>query len=262
MLLDEIGDAPRHVQLALLRVLESRRVKSVGADRETAVNVRVIAATSRDLNQLVARDEFRKDLYYRLNELTVVLPALLERKADLPALARVILDELGCPLQLTNEALALLQRHDWPGNLRELRSALKVAVINSQGHDTISAQCFDVANLEEISPPKQDVPFVFPQSVCDEAQRLWNADQCPTVPPMTAYERRALQRAAMIYLRVWRGSDAFPSELVQLWATLFRPRWESSESNRGLRDVMRVLGCLPSDVAAREWILGFLDPSS
>lgn len=256
LLLDEIGDAPRHVQLALLRVLESRRVKAVGADREVSVNVRVIAATSRDLNHLVSRDQFRKDLYYRLNELAVALPALAERKADLPALARTILDELGCAQQLTHDALALIQRHDWPGNLRELRSALKVAVINSQGQEALSAQCFDVTSVDQVSSPKLDVPFVFPQSVCDEAQRLWNANQCPTVPPMTAYERRALQRAAMIYLRVWRGGDAFPSALVQLWATLFRPRWDSSEGSRGIRDVMRVLGCLPSDVAAREWILG------
>jgi DNA-binding NtrC family response regulator len=213
------------------------------------------------LQQLVALEQFRKDLYYRLNEVTLGLPSLVERKADIPQLARTILDELGCSLPLTQDAIALLQRREWPGNLRELRSALKLAVLGAQGQSAIDARCFDIADVglcadPSLAGPLPALPVAFPQTVCDEARRLWNEDECPTIPPLSAYERRALQRAAMIYLRVTRGREAFPAQLVQLWLTLFRRRWQSSEGERGLRDVMRVLGVMPSDVAVREWILG------
>jgi hypothetical protein len=118
LLLDEIGDAPARVQFALLRALESRTVKAVGADAERAVDVRVIAATSRDLTALMQQGSFRSDLYYRLAQLTVTIPPLRDRREDVPGLAARLAEHELAGTTLSDQALALLEQHAWPGNVR------------------------------------------------------------------------------------------------------------------------------------------------
>jgi transcriptional regulator of acetoin/glycerol metabolism len=129
LLLDEIGDMPLALQTRLLRVLQERRLSRLGAEREIALDLRVVAATHRDLSAMVAAGRFREDLYFRLRGLTLRLPALRER-SDLEALIAACLEEFAhgdAPSRLTAQARARLLRHAWPGNLRELRQVLQVA---------------------------------------------------------------------------------------------------------------------------------------
>jgi DNA-binding NtrC family response regulator len=120
--LDEIGELDRELQPRLLRVLEDGKVKPVGGDRYRAVDVRVIAATNRDLEEEVRAGRFREDLFYRLAVVRVRLPPLRERKDDVAPLARRFLD--GRAVELPPETLAVLEAYDWPGNVRELRNAI------------------------------------------------------------------------------------------------------------------------------------------
>jgi DNA-binding NtrC family response regulator len=124
LFLDEVGELPVEVQPLLLRTLEQGVVVRVGETQGRAVKVRVIAATHRDLPELVKQNRFREDLYYRLMVVKVAVPALRERLEDIPLLLQHFAQELGIPL-LPTDAVARLQRRDYPGNVRELRNALR-----------------------------------------------------------------------------------------------------------------------------------------
>jgi transcriptional regulator with PAS, ATPase and Fis domain len=134
LFLDEIGDMPLALQSKLLRVLQEQEVEAVGSNRLERVNVRVIAATSRDLEAMVAEGRFRSDLYYRLNVLPIRVPPLRERLPDLEALAEALLEDIarrsGLPARsLAPDALELLSRQAWPGNIRQLRNVLEQAAL-------------------------------------------------------------------------------------------------------------------------------------
>jgi len=134
LLLDEIGDMPLALQSKLLRVLQEQELEPLGSNRLQRVDVRVIAATSRDLGAMVADGSFRADLFYRLNVLPIRLPALRDRLDDLEALVDALADDIarrsGLPHKALNaDALELLARHDWPGNIRELRNVLEQATL-------------------------------------------------------------------------------------------------------------------------------------
>jgi two-component system nitrogen regulation response regulator GlnG len=129
LFLDEIGDMPMEAQTRLLRVLQSGEVTTVGGTRPVRVNVRIIAATNKDLPALIAEGRFREDLFYRLNVVPIRLPALRERTGDVPLLARHFLDlaaQSGLPRKsLSDDAATLLGMHDWPGNVRELQNLMQ-----------------------------------------------------------------------------------------------------------------------------------------
>ncbi|KTT74628.1 nitrogen regulation protein NR(I) [Sphingomonas endophytica] len=129
LFLDEIGDMPIEAQTRLLRVLQSGEFTTVGGARTIRADVRIVAATNRDLQQAVAAGQFREDLYYRLNVVPVSLPALRERRGDVAELARHFLDRAaaeGLPRKtLDAAAVAVLEAHDWPGNVRELENVMR-----------------------------------------------------------------------------------------------------------------------------------------
>ena len=131
LFLDEVSEMDIRLQAKLLRVLQERRVRPVGAVKELDVDVRVIAACNADLNAYVAEGKFRRDLYYRLNTFPIHIPPLRERPGDIPALAEALLAQfsrkLRRPLRMTSEALEVLLGHSWPGNVRELRNVLEFA---------------------------------------------------------------------------------------------------------------------------------------
>jgi transcriptional regulator with PAS, ATPase and Fis domain len=134
LLLDEIGDMPLALQSKLLRVLQEQELEPLGSNQVRRIDVRVIAATSRDLAAMVAAGSFRADLYYRLNVLPIRLPPLRERLGDLEALVEALAEDIarrtGLPHKsLSPDALDLLARHDWPGNIRELRNVLEQATL-------------------------------------------------------------------------------------------------------------------------------------
>ena len=129
LFLDEIGDMPLALQSKLLRVLQEKEYEPVGSNQMLRSDVRIIAATSIDLQAAMARGAFRADLYYRLNVLPIEVPPLRQRLEDLPALCEAILAELGSQYELEAEAQQLLARHAWPGNIRELRNVLERATL-------------------------------------------------------------------------------------------------------------------------------------
>ncbi len=136
LFLDEVGDMPMATQAKLLRVLQEKEVEPLGSNRVSRVDVRVIAASSVDLRQMVSMGRFRSDLYYRLSVLPIELPPLRERLADLEALTDHILEEIagrsGRPQsEITPTALAVLSAYSWPGNIRELRNVLEQVTLNS-----------------------------------------------------------------------------------------------------------------------------------
>ena len=130
MFLDEVGDIPPPMQAKLLRVLQEKEVRPVGSNQRAKVDVRVIAATNRDLEQEYRAGTFRKDLYFRLNVVTVHVPPLKERRSDIPTLAHWFLERCapGRSVQVTNAAMKSLLQYDWPGNVRELENCMERAV--------------------------------------------------------------------------------------------------------------------------------------
>ena len=140
--LDEVGDLPAEVQIALLRVLQEREIERVGSNKPIAIDVRVLAATHRDLNALVAEGRFRQDLLYRLNVVPIEMPSLRERAADIPLLVEYFIDRFGKKAgkkfrTIDKGTLKLFQAYSWPGNVRELQNVIERAVILSDG-DTFS----------------------------------------------------------------------------------------------------------------------------
>src|SRR5690606_14337785 len=138
LFLDEIGELSGELQAKLLRLLQDKIYERVGESRTRAAEVRVLAATNRDLAEAVRTGAFREDLFYRLNVITVTMPPLRERPADLDRLARSFLgyfaEETGrAASDFSPEAWAALRAHTWPGNVRELRNAIERAVIMSRG---------------------------------------------------------------------------------------------------------------------------------
>ena len=128
--LDEIGELPLELQAKLLRVLQEKEVRPVGSNESVHVQVRVVAATNRDLESAIRVGSFRKDLFFRLKMLSILLPPLRERRSDIPMLAQYFLDRLaeGENIKFTAAAMKLLMRYDWPGNVRELENCLCRAV--------------------------------------------------------------------------------------------------------------------------------------
>jgi formate hydrogenlyase transcriptional activator len=138
MFLDEIGDLPTEIQIALLRVLQEREIERVGSNRPIPVDVRVLAATHRDLNALVAEGTFRQDLLYRLNVVPIEMPSLRDRAPDIPLLVEYFIDRFGKKAgkkfrTIDKRTLKLLQAYGWPGNVRELQNVIERAVILSDG---------------------------------------------------------------------------------------------------------------------------------
>ena len=136
--LDEIGELPLELQAKLLRVLQEGEFERVGGSQTIKVSVRVIAATNRHLTEAVKAGSFRADLFYRLNVFPLTLPALRERREDIPLLASYFLSrtgrKLGRPLErLSKESMERLLRYDWPGNVRELVSVIERAAIMARG---------------------------------------------------------------------------------------------------------------------------------
>ena len=130
---DEIGDLPLEMQVKLLRLLQEREFRAVGSLTTRKVEIRVIAATHRDLTREIEHKNFRQDLFYRLNVVTLRLPPLRERREDIPLLIGRFLERLGARHSLTNETMETLMSYDWPGNVRELQNCIERMVAMNSG---------------------------------------------------------------------------------------------------------------------------------
>ncbi len=175
--LDEIGEMSPSIQVKMLRAIQEREVIPVGATRAVAVDVRIIAATNRDLEEEIARGSFRSDLYYRLNVIQLHLPPLRERREDIPLLARHFLDrgngESG-DHSLSDAAMEALVEYDWPGNVRELENALERAMVVSSAAE-IQPGSLPTRVLEAPAPRlgSADLPPNPTMEVVERAYILW-----------------------------------------------------------------------------------------
>jgi two-component system response regulator AtoC len=164
--LDEVGEIPEEVQVKLLRVLQEREIERVGGGRSIPVDVRLIAATHKNLEQEVREGHFREDLFYRLNVIAVKVPPLRDRKEDIPALALHFLkkygNKIGVQLTLPEKTLEYLSRYDWPGNVRELENVIERAVILSPGPaidpEDLNLNLDEMMKIEKVDLEKISVP--------------------------------------------------------------------------------------------------------
>ena len=182
LFLDEIGDLPMALQAKLLRFLQERVIERVGGRQEIPVNVRVVAATHRDLTQLIQEGGFREDLYYRFSEIAIRIPPLRERIGDTTLIARSILENISAGNQrasrvkgFSKEAIAVIETYGWPGNVRELENRIKRAAIMAEG-SMITPEDLELTGLTE----QNQMPLNLRQ-VRDDA------------------ERNAIQRALLLY---------------------------------------------------------------
>ncbi|HEX7125904.1 MAG TPA: sigma 54-interacting transcriptional regulator [Thermodesulfobacteriota bacterium] len=162
--IDEVGDMPLDLQSRLLRFLQEREFERVGGTKPIAVDVRVIAATNRDLEAEVRQRRFREDLYYRLNVVPIVLPPLRARRGDVPALARFFLErfarEAKTPVPaIAPEAMERLVAYDWPGNVRELANLMERAVVLGEGATITTAALPDRLLARRPGEPADGLPY-------------------------------------------------------------------------------------------------------
>ena len=160
LFLDEIAELPLHLQVKLLRVLQERKVQRLGSLKGTPIDLRVVAATNRDLEEQLKLGKFREDLYYRINVIRVRLPPLRERREDIPLLAGAFLahfsSNMGRKIEgISQEALDLLLRHDFPGNVRELENAIERACILSDS-SILQPRDFDFIAARHLPSPAED----------------------------------------------------------------------------------------------------------
>ena len=158
--LDEIGDISLKTQVDLLRVLQRKEIRRLGGAQEIQVDVRILAATNKDLQQAIHEDRFREDLYYRLNVISIHVPPLRERKEDIPLLAQAFVKRFALtmnkePVNLSQSALKLLVDYHWPGNVRELENIIERALVIGQGTEITPQDLpFSRKDLEGFSYPK------------------------------------------------------------------------------------------------------------
>ena len=200
LFLDEIGDMPLELQPKLLRVLQEREVERLGGSRVIPVNVRMIAATNRDLHQMVQDREFRSDLFYRLNVFPIVIPPLRERPEDIPLLATWFTQKLAARMNKTIDtipapALQALCSYPWPGNVRELQNVIERAVILTQGN-TLNLQ------LADLKMPSAPVQTPRPQPAAIKLPPMFN----PSIPESDDGEKERILQA----LRETNGIVAGP----------------------------------------------------
>ena len=196
LFLDEIGDISPRTQVALLRVLQEKTFERVGGVTSIRANVRIVCATHRDLAAMVARGEFREDLYYRLRGVVLEVPALRSRLTDLPLITAAILERIAvdrgsAPRRLSAPALEALARHPWPGNVRELENALRAAALFAEG-DVIELADFtaNVTSLHGLAVPSASQPVVVAAPSVDAIETDGTQDACE-VAPMTQPSRSA-----------------------------------------------------------------------
>ena len=173
--LDEIGEMPLNTQVKLLRVLETSEIMRVGGSRPIKVDVRIIAATNKDLETAVENNEFRRDLYFRLKAITLHIPPLRKRKEDIPLLVKKFSEEFARKNQINfkgfaPEAIELLKEYNWPGNVRELKNFVETAIILNKGEIVHSSYVRQTLNLQQKFVSSDNLPVPLNKTP-DQAER-------------------------------------------------------------------------------------------
>lgn len=235
--LDEIGDMSLHTQTRILRVLQSGAFERVGGNKSIQVDVRIIAATNKNLEEAVAEKEFREDLFYRLNVVRIRLPALRERREDIRLLVGYFLKKLsashgGRRKSISSDALRVLEEHDWPGNVRELENILQRALVVAKGEailisdlppEVLGKKTLPVADLssENASSPTSQMQDAadFPNL----ANKLFQwAQKSPDLKILPAVERELIR----LTLQKTRGNQIQAASLLGITRATLRKRVE------------------------------------
>ena len=228
--LDEIGELSLELQVKLLRALQEKEVRPVGATHRVPIRARIVAATNRDLAAMVEKGSFRKDLFYRLNVVNLRLPPLRDRREDIPLLAAYFLDrisrERGRKFTLSDEALRIMMRHDWPGNVRELENSVERACALSSG---------PVLQLGDLPTQLQQQGIEAQRAATAAAQEISRANaSAPVVKTLADLEREAILGA----IQTLNGDKLQAAKLLGIGkTTLYRKLKEY-----GLADPMRDQG--------------------
>jgi two-component system nitrogen regulation response regulator GlnG len=227
--LDEIGDMTTATQAKVLRLLQEQRFERLGGNTTIQTQVRVIAATNQNLEELVAAGKFRRDLFYRLKVFTIQLPALRRRMEDLPALVDHFIQRWGAGLGkhvrlAAAETLALLGKHDWPGNVRELQSAVKYALVHAAG-EVLTPDCLP-ENLRGQAPPARRgrAPQDGALDLADLVDGLLRAGELDIYRKVSLAMDRVVLDAV---LRHVKGSQVQASELLGISRTTLRAKLRS-----------------------------------
>lgn len=202
--LDEIGNLSYEVQVQLLRALQERKVKPIGSNQEIAINVRLISATNENLRTAIDKGDFREDLYHRINEFTVRIPDLKERKEDLLLFANSFLDQANSELQkdiigFDNETIQLFQSYSWPGNLRQMKNAIKYATLLATGRYITRKELPE--ELTEARPASANIQLKNETHECELIQRaLQEAGNNKTkAAQLLGIDRKTLYNKLKIY---------------------------------------------------------------
>jgi len=185
--LDEIGDMPMNLQAKMLRLLQEKSVERLGGRETIPVDVRIIAATNRNLERLISTGEFREDLYYRLKVISIRLPSLEERKEDIPLLADHFLSRFAAELGIKNpgiskEAISVLRSNTWPGNVRELSNTIQKALIFNRGAPLSAAGIAQASSQEMRHQQNSD-------EECEKTIRQWMRDRLSNGQQENLFER-------------------------------------------------------------------------
>jgi DNA-binding NtrC family response regulator len=224
--LDEIGELPLEMQAKLLRVLQEKEVRPVGSNQRVKVDVRIIAATNRDLETAYKNGTFRKDLYFRLNVVTVHVPALRERRSDIPMLVNWFCERYapGADLRVSNAAMKALMNYDWPGNVRELENCVERAVALGDG------TLIDLGDLPPSiaalnSPSSRAVSDTAAELVSDlAASAEMRSGESATATPLSTTDLEDIERATIqrVFEQV-KGDKALAGRMLGISrATLYR----------------------------------------
>jgi len=219
---DEIGELPLDLQAKLLRVLQEKEFRPVGSLHHKQSDFRIIAATNRELGKEVEKGTFRRDLYYRLNVVSIRLPPLRERKEDIPGLIRHFLEQYGCNHTFTQEALEALLAYDWPGNVRELENCIQQLVAIHTGpllhvHDLPSS----IQNFLRTRKAQSMAMAVGLTAAPETAPKAQASTAFPASPvmPLTEMEKRAISHA----LEFTKGDRVMTAYLLGIGrTTLYR----------------------------------------
>jgi two-component system, NtrC family, response regulator AtoC len=224
--LDEIGELPLELQAKLLRVLQEKEVRPVGSNQRVKVDVRIIAATNRDLEAAYRNGTFRKDLYFRLNVVTVHVPALRERRSDIPMLVNWFCERYapGADLRVSNAAMKALMNYDWPGNVRELENCVERAVALGNGNlIDLSDLPPTIAALD--SPASRLSPDSAPEMVFDLAASADSpSGESTAAVPLSTTDLEDIERATIqrVFEQV-KGDKALAGRMLGISrATLYR----------------------------------------
>jgi two-component system response regulator AtoC len=224
--LDEIGELPLELQAKLLRVLQEKEIRPVGSNQRVKVDVRIIAATNRDLEAAYKNGTFRKDLYFRLNVVTVHVPALRERRSDIPMLVRWFCERYapGADLRVSNSAMKALMNYDWPGNVRELENCIERAVALGDG---------TLIDLGDLPPSIAALDSPGSRTSADSASELvsdlaagagLNSGEAATGTPLSTTDLEDIERATIqrVFEQV-KGDKALAGRMLGISrATLYR----------------------------------------